>query len=350
MTEPASAVGANPELPAAGESPASASADAFANEGMPEAAPEAGVPTPVDGETMAETSAPQGPGALLALARSAQGLSIEDVARQLKFAARQIEALEADRFEVLPGGAAVRGMVRSYARLLRIDAAPVLEAMTDQLQVPDADRLVARYGEPVPFSDGARRSTFVYVALSAVVLAAAALVLFQWRQDTPQAAQMTFVPAAKAPLEPPRMAVASAGPTVIAAAPSSTPVQPKPVPEPVATTGEAPFTSPAAATPVAVAAPGRVTPAAAADGGAALTGSHRIVLRFERASWVEVRDGAGRMLMSKVNQPDTEAVLAGEPPFTLVIGNAQYVRLRYDAQPVDLEPHIKVAVARLTLQ
>ena len=43
-------------------------------------------------------------------------------------------------------------------------------------------------------------------------------------------------------------------------------------------------------------------------------------------------------------------MLAGEAPFTLVIGNAQYVRLRYDAQPVDLEPHIKVAVARLTLQ
>ena len=67
-------------------------------------------------------------------------------------------------------------MVRSYARLLRIDAAPLLETLADRLAVPDADRLAARYGEPVPFSDGARRSTFVYVALSVAVLAVAALV------------------------------------------------------------------------------------------------------------------------------------------------------------------------------
>jgi len=346
MTEPLSAVGANLGLPAVGETPAPVSTDALANEALAQAWPEAEAPTPAELEIMAEASAPQSPGALLAHARSAQGLSIEDVARQLKFAARQIEALEADRFEVLPGGAAVRGMVRGYARLLRIDAAPVLDAMTGQLQVPDADRLVARYGEPVPFSDGARRSTFVYVALSAVVLAAAALVLYQWRQDTPQAAQMTFVPAAKAPLEPPRMAVASAGPTVIVAAPARPP-EPS---EPVAATEAAPVTLAAAATPVAVVAPGLVTPVTAADAGATLSGSHRIALQFERASWVEVRDGAGRILMSKVNAPGTEAALAGEPPFTLVIGNAQYVRLRYDAQPVDLEPHIKVAVARLTLQ
>ncbi|HEY5635751.1 MAG TPA: helix-turn-helix domain-containing protein [Burkholderiales bacterium] len=295
-------------------------------------------------------------GALLARARAAQGISIEDVARQLKFAPRQIEALEADRHEVLPGAAAVRGMVRSYARLLRIDAAPLLETLADRLAVPDADRLAARYGEPVPFSDGARRSTFVYVALSVAVLAVAALVLFEWRQTPAPTTQMSFVPAAQAPLETSRTA------TDTTPAPGETAPAPlaaaRPPNEPVRTELASAAASPAPAqTPAATAQEGKPAAEGARDtqsaapgaAPAAATGSHRIALRFERDSWVEVRDGAGRVLMSKVNAAQSEAVISGEPPFSLVIGNAQYVHLTYDAKAIDLEPHIKVAVARLTL-
>lgn len=288
-------------------------------------------------------------GTMLARARAAQGISIEDVARHLKFAPRQIEALEADRHEALPGAAAVRGMVRSYARLLRIDAAPLLETLADRLAVPDADRLAARYGEPVPFSDGARRSTFVYVALSVAVLAVAALVLFEWRQDPPQAAQMRFVPAAKAPLDTPQTPGSTAAPLAPARSPAETPRTE------LASAGSTLAPAQAAAPVTAarlVSEAARESPKpATADTApsAAPGGSHRIALRFERDSWVEVRDGAGRVLMSKVNAAQSEAVLSGEPPFSLVIGNAQYVRLTYDAKAIDLEPHIKVAVARLTL-
>jgi len=40
----------------------------------------------------------------------------------------------------------------------------------------------------------------------------------------------------------------------------------------------------------------------------------------------------------------------GTPPFSLVIGNASHVRLTYNGKPVDLAPHIKVDVARLTIE
>jgi cytoskeleton protein RodZ len=39
----------------------------------------------------------------------------------------------------------------------------------------------------------------------------------------------------------------------------------------------------------------------------------------------------------------------GNPPFALIIGNAHYVKLSYDDRPVDLAPHVKVEVARFTL-
>jgi cytoskeleton protein RodZ len=82
----------------------------------------------------------------------------------------------------------------------------------------------------------------------------------------------------------------------------------------------------------------------------AAPGVHRIVLRLEREAWIEVKDGAERLLVSSLNAAGTERVVQGRPPFSLVIGNAQYVRVFYDDKPVDLQPYVKVEVARLTLQ
>ncbi len=67
-------------------------------------------------------------------ARVAAGLSIDAVAQQLKLAPRQVVALEECDFAALPGRTFVRGFVRNYARLLRLDAVALLEALPD----PDA--------------------------------------------------------------------------------------------------------------------------------------------------------------------------------------------------------------------
>ena len=55
-----------------------------------------------------------GVGEELARARQARGYTVADVAQQLKFAPRQIEALEAGRFQDLPAGTFGRGMVRCW--------------------------------------------------------------------------------------------------------------------------------------------------------------------------------------------------------------------------------------------
>src|SRR5512147_626254 len=79
----------------------------------------------------ADAAAPQkfSVGAVLREAREQQGLSVADVANRIKFAPRQIEAMEADDYAQLPEATFVRGFVRSYARLLEIDAAPLLAAL-----------------------------------------------------------------------------------------------------------------------------------------------------------------------------------------------------------------------------
>ncbi len=60
-------------------------------------------------------------GSLQAL-RVAQGLSIADVSTRLKFSPKHIEALEAERFDSLPRGLALKALVKNYARLLGVDS------------------------------------------------------------------------------------------------------------------------------------------------------------------------------------------------------------------------------------
>jgi len=308
---------------------------------------------PYDHDGAQDAAAPRGPGIgqLLARARMAQGLSLEDVAGQLKFSARQLEALEQERFDELPGSTFARGMVRGYARLLKLDAEPLLAQLEGRFEIPDANQLLARYRQPVPFSDQSRRSNLAYGALSIVVLVVVAAVAFEWQQERNSAARLPFVPAARAPLErvgptaassaPVRPATPqAAGPALAEASALAVPRRAAAVPAkpPADTTPKAPAQS--AAVPVKEAAP-----KAAADPSGA-----RVVLRFEEESWVEVRDASGRTLMAQLNPAGSVRVVRGEPPFSLVIGNAQHVQVIYGNKVIDLTPHTRVEVARVTLE
>ena len=74
------------------------------------------------------------PGTTLQSQREAMGWSVEQVADQLKLAPRQVLALEAGDYASLPSPAVTRGFVRAYAKLLRIDAAPLVSMI--ELNMP----------------------------------------------------------------------------------------------------------------------------------------------------------------------------------------------------------------------
>ena len=59
-------------------------------------------------------------GVIPAQARQAAGMSVEDVAHQLKLAPRQVAAIERDDFASLPGRTFVRGFVRSFVKCCRL--------------------------------------------------------------------------------------------------------------------------------------------------------------------------------------------------------------------------------------
>jgi cytoskeleton protein RodZ len=270
-----------------------------------------------------QADAAAGVGEELARARAARGLSVADVAQQLKFAARQIDALEQERFEDLPAGTFARGMVRAYGRLLKLDAEELVGRMAARVAAPDNAEAVANARRPIPITDNARRTNLIYAALSLALLGVIAAVAIGWQRERANTARLSFVPAAQAPLAP-QGAVTPPNLSPLAAA---EPFQP--VPTPVAEPRQA-AERPAAERP-------------------ASEGTHRIAMKFERESWVQIRGADGKSLISQLNPGGSERTVEGRAPFTLIIGNAQHVRLSYDDRQIDLTPHVKVEVARFTL-
>ncbi|HUQ73671.1 MAG TPA: RodZ domain-containing protein [Burkholderiales bacterium] len=279
-------------------------------------------------------------GAELARAREERGLSISDVAQQLKFAPRQLEALEQEHFEVLPGGTFVRGMVRSYARLLKLEPEPLLERISGRFAAPDAGTLAARYSQPVPFSDNARRSTFVYLVLSLGVLTISGAVAYSWYREHNQKAQLAAAkraaPAKSAPTAPraqPKVVEVAAAPEVVKTdlPPKVTPAKPA-----VQTVSTIEKVSTEKVETAKVAKP--------------LTGAlNRLVIRCEEEAWIEVKDANERMLVSSLNLKGSERVVKARGPLTLVIGNPAQVRVVHNERILDLAPHTKAGVARFTL-
>ena len=63
-----------------------------------------------------------------------------------------------------------------------------------------------------------------------------------------------------------------------------------------------------------------------------------------------MKDKNGKVIFYQLNPKGSQQLVRGTPPFSLVVGNAAHVKLSYNEKPVDLAPHIKVDVARLTLE
>lgn len=278
-----------------------------------------------------------GVGAQLKQAREAAGFAIEEVAEQLRLAPRQIDSLEHERFDRLPGPTIARGMVRNYARLLKLDPEPLVERMAPRGdKAPARGRLNARLGPQVSPSTATRRSTSLYVGFSLVLLVLVAAVAYESWQDK-------FAPALVVPAEPRRAEPAAEAEVASALPVEAPPPEQRPVEKPVEQAASVPPPAPAAAHAAA-----EVTEPAAQP--ALPPGVHRLVLRMQDEAWVEVRDGAGTDLVSSLNPAGSERAVRGRAPFQLVIGNAYHVELTYDGKPVDLKPHIRGEVARFTLK
>ncbi len=112
-------------------------------------------------------------GKILREKRESLGFSIADVANQIKFAPRQIESLEADDFQHLPESAFLRGFVRSYAKILQLDADTLLSTLP-QIKAPTELLVPESVGVPFPNARSLFRPNMILLAAAGLVAVVAA--------------------------------------------------------------------------------------------------------------------------------------------------------------------------------
>lgn len=90
------------------------------------------------------------PGASLRNIREERGLSLEFVAQTLHLRAQLIEDIEHDAFEKIPHAVFVKGYLRAYAKLLDIDAAPLIKAYETHYEKEPVNERTAWQGKRRP--------------------------------------------------------------------------------------------------------------------------------------------------------------------------------------------------------
>ncbi|MGH8798604.1 MAG: RodZ domain-containing protein [Casimicrobiaceae bacterium] len=289
-----------------------------------------------------------GPGMQLRAAREAAGLSIDQVAQQLKLAPRQVKALEDEDFGLLPGRTFTRGFLRNYARLLGLDADLLVAHLPDaarapSLESPPLHSTGTTMGE-LP-TTAARATNFgrwlIPLILIGCIVAAAA---YEWQRGRPATSAETPHPNGTAPLTSP----ATNTSTIPLPNPVSPEARPATVPAPDASQGPPAGTAPGVAR--AQSALSAEQPAAQAATALAAPAEALLVIRYAGPSWTEIRDQRGQTLISRLVEADSVEPFDGKPPFSIVLGNARVVTLVYRGQPVDLAPYTRLNVARLVLR
>lgn len=281
-------------------------------------------------------------GRMLSEARERLNLSVADVAAQTKFAPRQIEALEADDFKHLPETAFLRGFVRSYAKILHLDAQPLLAALP-QTKATTAESIPASVDVPYPVENTSQKQTLILLG-AALLLAVLAVGFSVWHFTTPlrQApsakleapvalpAEKQVIPeppvqthnmtASSGPVEPKRQSSATAAQSSVRAAKTKA-VQAE---QKIQTTETKPQT--------------QSTDSGNIDVTVTQTSTLRLV--FGEESWTEIKDKDGKILSSQINPPGSELLVEGSPPFSMLIGHAASASLFYQGKQVDLKPYI----------
>ena len=330
-----------------------------------------------------------GPGERLRAARLSMGYDLAKIASELHLTANVVEALEADRFQDVGARVFVRGYLRNYARVVGVPVESVLRQFDEKWPNDGASHSMVRESPTLP-ADGGPSRGWAGAITWLMILGLVVLFLMWWRgyldEIVPGQIRSTSVvdginasmpsdeeaisrlplddaqisadgglllpaPSPEAPSdnEPPAANDAASGDTSEQSEPSSGMAEPPVSDVPAAAGLPAPTGSDAAqpAESASVAADGAA--AAGAEGAPVVDGTQQIVLTFKAPCWVDVRDSERKFKLFGEFPKGSRKVLGGQPPYKLVIGNAEAVSITVNGKPFDLAAYAKGNVARFTL-
>ena len=302
-----------------------------------------------DAVTLIVDHAPQSVGQTLRQAREARQLPLADVARALKLSERQLTALESDQWSELPGATFVRGFVRNYARLLALDAAPLMETLDQQLEKSVTKLNIPASAPAEPAAGVSKKNDRSVMTLGLLLLLVAVLGYFLLPGDWNmlQGRILALLPE-RAPAVATVQEEKEAEPLYPPGTSNQELIAPVPETAPEAAAESLPAAAPPPATTPAVSA----VPVETTPGAAALAAKHAATLRFvvSKEAWIEVRDSEQKVVFSQRLAPGSEQQVQGQGPLSVTVGYAPGVQLFLRGQQVDLAPHSRGDVARLVLE
>ncbi|MCF8496506.1 MAG: DUF4115 domain-containing protein [Alphaproteobacteria bacterium] len=222
-------------------------------------------------------------GEILRRTRVHYGQSLDDIEKALRIRAIQIEAIEDNRIDKLPGRVYAIGFVRSYSEYLGLDGEKMVRLLKRQSGVRTRD---PKLHFPVVAMDSKIPSGWIVAASAAVVV----LILFGfWISGAHDRAAISEIPPV-----PPAMK-----PAVPSAAPKEKAPERADSENPVAAPAEAP---------------------------------KGIILNVRQNSWVEIRDKRGAAVVSRVLQAGDQYFVPDRPDLTISLGNAGGIDLQLDGE------------------
>lgn len=317
------------------------------------------------------------PGAQLAAQREAMGLSVEQIADQLKLAPRQVVALEADDYNSLPNMAVTRGFVRAYAKVVKLDAAPLV-AMIEVNPVAGHEHpqpvrreisasftesrfptMTERSGKPSGWLLGAAGVAVVAAAVGAYYVGLFPNLAPGQKDAAPAASVPAATPAipvapagtAPAPLQSPNVPLISVAPPVDPNAPATAPAA-QPAPQGVAPAAPAATAPAVAATQPSATPPStpQATPPAAQPAAAPAPAGSTLVLTATEDSWITIQPPGKKALVSRMLKAGSTESFDVPEPALLIVGKPTHVKATLQGAALALPPVPGGTISRVNIK
>jgi cytoskeleton protein RodZ len=275
-------------------------------------------------DQVSDTETSLSPGQMLAQARERANLTHEHVAGALHMTVSKVKAIESDEYTKLNVETYIRGYLRAYSALVKIDCAPVLAAY--ELQVASGGRAIPK-AEYVVRSAGERKG-FGFILLIVGLLALLLLISVWFMGNRIQSE----------PVLPP-VAVASSSSS------SATPVEAadeaeQSEPESSAVESSEASTSSAASNVLPIAAehlPANLSAAAEVQTASQSQLDH-LYFVFSDECWLEVSDAQGDVLATNLQQPGSRVALMGQAPFKVKLGKVRSATITLNERSFEVNP------------
>jgi cytoskeleton protein RodZ len=306
-------------------------------------------------------------GGVLKQTREKLGLTTFDISSQLRLSLKQIEALEADQFSKLPEPTIVRGFIRNYAKILKIDAQAILAAYSElsPQTTPYAVEVKANANRSVIGENKTGFSPAIFISLLLLFSIIGGLFYYYTQHILPQTKDTVAQVVATADIE---QGQALTPPAEFALPPAerenltsdtsdttnATDTSSAANSKPSATTNNNPETTTAVVESNTLTTTlNNLNPTATATNAENTSNPAAKLAKLSfiayEDTWISVTDANGKKVYDEILPAGSTKTVEAEPSVSVIVGNEPGTSLSMNGKKIDMAPYTRNNIARLKL-